>query len=167
MLTSSVLQIHFHPWGCHSFPREDMSSGSEILMDKLQEQRKLELPGSGEGVFASHTLLESNDIQTKLTLQVRHMGNSAETGQTPCLHSMTLLYVSILKPCIFLKNAEQKLSFEPTYLPKAHKTKALKRLHFFHISIITSASQIICKSLINFTESERGSIHNQSVMKGG
>lgn len=24
MLTSSMLQIHFHPWGCHSFPREDV-----------------------------------------------------------------------------------------------------------------------------------------------
>lgn len=80
-------------------------------MDNLQAQRKWELPGSGERVFASHTLLKSKDVQTNLTGQARHMGNSAQRGQTPCLHSTTLLYVSILKPCIFLKNAKQKLSF--------------------------------------------------------
>lgn len=49
-------------------------------------------------------------------------------------------------------------------MPKASKTKALKHLHFFHI---TSANQTICKSLIISAESEKGSIHNQSVMEGG
>lgn len=49
-------------------------------MDKLQAQRKWELPGSGERVSASHTLLKSNDVQIKLTGQVRHMGNSAQRG---------------------------------------------------------------------------------------
>lgn len=80
MLTSPVLQMHFHPWGCHSFPREDMFSGSEVLMDKLQVQRKWELPGSGERVSASHSLLKSNNVQINLTGQVRHMENSAQRG---------------------------------------------------------------------------------------
>lgn len=55
MRTASVLQTHFHPWRRHSFPREDTSSRSEILMDKLQAQRKWELLGSGKRLSASHT----------------------------------------------------------------------------------------------------------------
>ena len=80
-------------------------------MAKLPAQRKWELPRSGEGVFASQILLESSNGQTNLTGQVRHTGNSAQEGQIPCSHPTTLLYVSSLKPCIFLKSAKQQLSF--------------------------------------------------------
>lgn len=38
---------------------------SEILMDKLQAQRKWELPASGKRVFAIHALLKSNGCSTK------------------------------------------------------------------------------------------------------
>lgn len=39
-LTCPVLQTRFHPWGRRSFPREDMSSGSEILTDELQGRKE-------------------------------------------------------------------------------------------------------------------------------
>lgn len=102
-----MLQTHFHLWGCHSFPREDMPSGSEILMAKWPQRRKSELSGPGKRVFASHPLPKSCPRHT-----VRHGEGELSTDFS---HSHTFVYRTWnrsfpSKPPTCLTNVHQKVS---------------------------------------------------------
>lgn len=109
------------------------------------------------GSFCKSCPLQAVPWASKPHLAGERSGLGAGTSAV-CSHFRAVFF--------FLNNPKQKLSCSAIYLPKACKSEAVRHLHFFHISLITS-SQTICKSLINFRAPQRGSIRNQSVGSDG
>lgn len=142
-----------HPY-LHSAPSRGRSKSPAAI---------LTFPQSGD----LHEILSCGSFCKSCPIQaVPWASKPHPAGERSGLGAGTSAVCSHCRAVFFLNNPKQKLSCSAIYLPKARKSEAVRHLHFFHISLITS-SQTICKSLINFRAPQRGSIRNQSVGSDG